>query len=264
MEAMSEDKKKELLIENIKEMKKGSYEEMWLITVYSLSSYFKSLFSFGCRSKVTRDNINVIKEMFGVLSTERKLLNYILRNLNSFHIESTENVIAMLDELNDKTVEYYYSVIEDIEEACECSEEFRGIRPKKHFSTLTQSDSYASEVVALALDKSAIKAFLGYEEEFWEFVKARENSEFTTKYEAASHMIHVIPLRNDEVICDVKFFIPEVVDLGTALLALKAYQKIYAIYKSIGKPKVDLVMSDAKAEEFESKYLPTLSKKLIN
>ena len=100
------------LTDDIKEMKKGSYEEMWLITVYGLASYFKSLFSFGFRSNVTRDNINVIKEMFGILSTERKLLNYILKNMESFHVESTEDVISMLDSLNDKTVEYYYHVID--------------------------------------------------------------------------------------------------------------------------------------------------------
>ena len=50
------------LTEDIKSMKKGSYEQMWLITMYGLGSYFKSLFRFG-NSNVTRDNLNVIKEI---------------------------------------------------------------------------------------------------------------------------------------------------------------------------------------------------------
>ena len=70
MYSIGDKTKKDILIDDIKEMKKGSYEEMWLITVYGLASYFKSLFSFGFRSNVTRDNINVIKQMFGFLSTE--------------------------------------------------------------------------------------------------------------------------------------------------------------------------------------------------
>ena len=52
---------REEVTEDIKSMKKGSYEQMWLITMYSLSSYFKSLFAFGSRSNVTKDNLNVIK-----------------------------------------------------------------------------------------------------------------------------------------------------------------------------------------------------------
>ena len=57
---------REEVTEDIKSMKKGSYEQMWLITMYGLSSYFKSLFRFGKNSKVTKDNINVIKEMFSI------------------------------------------------------------------------------------------------------------------------------------------------------------------------------------------------------
>ena len=263
MEYVSSERKREILVDDIRGMKKGSYEEMWLITVYGLSSYFKSLFSFGFKSNVTKDNLNVIKEMFNILSTERRLLNYVLKNLDSFHVESTEDVIGMLDELNDKTVEYYYNVIEDIEDACECRDEHRGIRPRKNFDTLTQSSSYASEVVALAIDKKAIKEFLGYEDEFWKFVKEREKGEIKVSYEVASHLVQVIPLYKNDVVNDVLFYIPSVVDLRTALLALQAYQKIYAIYKCIGKNKVSLEDVDHKAEEFESKYLPDLSKKLI-
>ena len=101
------------LTDDIKSMKKGSYEQMWLITMYGLGSYFKSLFRFGGSSKVTRDNLNVIKEMFGILKTEREMLNFILRNLDKFDITSTQDVVQMLDELNDKTVEYYYEGVQD-------------------------------------------------------------------------------------------------------------------------------------------------------
>ena len=59
--------KKENILTDIESMKKGSYEQMMLITVYSLSSYFRSLFAFGNKSDVTKDNLNVIKEMFRIL-----------------------------------------------------------------------------------------------------------------------------------------------------------------------------------------------------
>ena len=87
---------KQEVTEDIKSMKKGSYEQMLLITMYGLGSYFKSLFKFG-NSDVTRDNLNVIKEMFNILKTERELLNFILKNMDRFEISSTQDVVQMLD-----------------------------------------------------------------------------------------------------------------------------------------------------------------------
>ena len=256
--------KKEVLLEELKDMKSGSYEEMWLITVYGLSSYFKSLFSFGFNSNVTKDNINVIKEMFKILYTERKLLNFILKNLDSFHLDSTEDVIRMLDELNDKTVEYYYHIIEDIENACECEQEFRGSRPRKEFPTLIQSSSYANEVVALALNKKAVIEFLGYEEDFLKFIKDRDNCDLRVEAETASNIVAVVPIMHEDNVADVKFVLPEVVDLETALLAIKTYQKIYSIYKCIGGPLVKDEISQDKAIQFENDYLPKLSQLMLH
>ena len=257
--------KKERLEKDLRDMRSGSYEEMWLITVYGLSSYFKSLFSFGFKSNVTKDNINVIKEMFNILFTERKMLNFMLKNLDKFHLNSTEDVIQMLDELNEKTVEYYYHIIEDIETACECGQEFRGARPRKDFPTLTQSDSYASEVVALSLNKKAIREFLGYEEEFWKFIEGKDNCDIKVSEEAAKAMSYAIPLTHgNDIVVDVKFMIPEVVDLSTALLAIQTYQKVYAIYKQIGKPIVREEVSKEKEKQFESDYLPKLSQIMIH
>jgi hypothetical protein len=257
--------KKEELEKEIRDMRSGSYEEMWLITVYGLSSYFKSLFSFGFKSNVTKDNINVIKEMFNILFTERKMLNFMLKNLDKFHLNSTADVIKMLDELNDKTVEYYYHIIEDIETACECGQEFRGTRPRKDFPTLTQSDSYASEVVALSLNKKSIREFLGYEEEFWKFIEGKDNCDIKVSEEAAKAMAYAIPLSNgDNIVHDVKFMIPEVVDLSTALLAIQTYQKVYALYKRIGMPIVREEINKEKTEQFEIDYLPRLSQVMIH
>ena len=256
--------KKEVLIDELTDMKKGSYEEMWLITVYGLSSYFKSLFAFGYKSKVTKDNLNVIKEMFKILYTERKIFNYILKNLDRFYLSSTEDVINMLDELNGKTVEYYYHVIEDIEDACELKEELRGTRPRKEFPTLIQSSSYANEVVALALNKKAVIEFLGYEEDFLKFIKDRDNCDLKVEAETASNIVAVVPIMHEDDVADVKFILPEVVDLETALLAIKTYQKIYSIYKCIGGPLVKDEISQDKAIQFENDYLPKLSQLMLH
>ena len=247
------------LTEDIKSMKKGSYEQMWLITMYGLGSYFKSLFRFG-NSNVTRDNLNVIKEMFGILKTEREMLNFILKNLDRFEINSTQDVVQMLDELNDKTVEYYYEVIEEIEDAVDMGEERRGIRPVKHFPTLIQSSSYANEVKALALDKKAIKEFLGYEEEFWKYISSMDKTDVRVPYEGAKGLSYAVPLYDGDtgMVEGIKMYIPEISDLSTALLAIQIYEKAYSIWKCLGKQYIPIEFAFERQEEFEKTYLPKM------
>ena len=226
---------KEELIKEIKAMKQGSIEQMALVTYYSLASYFKSLLTFGRKSTVTKDNLNVIKEMYNILKKENQLLNFILRNVLQFDVDATAKVVEMLDSLNDKTVQYYYEVIEEIETACECNEERRGLRPRKDFSTIVQSDTYATEVIALAENLDSLKVFLDYEPEFWIFIKpyiktARAN------LETMSGMFYAIPIidENDKV-CGISLLVPEIVDLKSALLCIKLYEEAYRIYKFRGK-----------------------------
>ncbi len=245
---------------DINNMKKGSYEQMWLITMYGLSSYFKALFTFGSRSNVTRDNLNVIKEMFGILKTEREMLNFILRNLEKFDIDATQEVVQMLDDLNDKTVEYYYGVIDDIEEAVDMKEERRGTRPVKHFPTLIQGNSYANEVKALALNKKTIKEFLGYEEEFWQFIANKDKTEVRVPYEGAKNMSYATALHDSETgnVVDIIMYIPEIADLGSALLAIQTYEKAYSIWKCLGKKYIPIEFTFERQEEFEKTYLPKM------
>ena len=253
------------LTDDIKSMKKGSYEQMWLITMYGLSSYFKSLFRFGKNSKVTKDNINVIKEMFSILKTEREMLNFILKNLERFEISSTQGVVQMLDELNDKTVEYYYGVIDEIEDAVDMGEEFRATRPVKHFPTLIQSNSYANEVKALALNKQAIREFLGYEEEFWKYIESMDRSGVVVSYEGAEALSHAIALYdgNTGYVSELRMYVPEISDLASALLAIQTYEKAYGIWKCLGKEFVPIEFAFERQEEFEKAYLPCLDEEVL-
>ena len=248
------------LTDDIKTMKKGSYEQMCLITMYSLGSYFKSLFTFGGRSNVTRDNLNVIKEMFSILKTEREMLNFILRNLDKFDVSATEDVFQMLDDLNDKTIEYYYSVIDEIEDAVDMKEERRGTRPVKHFPTLIQGNSYANEVKGLALNKQAIREFLGYEDEFWAYIADKDKSAIRVPYEAAKGLAYAVPLHSSETneVVDIKMYVPEIADLSSALLAIQTYEKAYGIWKCLGKKYIPIDFTFERQEEFEKSYLPKM------
>lgn len=235
MQLQSTEQRKDSLTQEIKNMKNGQIEEMALVSFYSLESYFKSLFTFGSKSSTTKDTLNVIKEMFQIVKRERTIFNYILNNMEQFNVDAIEDVVTILDDLNDKTLEYYYRVIDEIEDAIDMKDERRSIRPRKNFDTLTQTDSYARDVIALAERKSDIKSFLGYEEEFWQYIKGIERSVEVTS-DIAQEIAYVTALiDNDNKVSGMKLLVPDVVDLKTALTAIKCYAKAYNLYKMIGK-----------------------------
>ena len=144
-------------------------------------------------------------------------------------------------------------------------EERRGIRPVKHFPTLIQSNSYANEVKALAINKQAIREFLGYEEEFWTYIKDMDKTDVRVPYEGHEALSHAFPLYDgDDIVTGLKMYIPEISDLASALLAIQTYEKAHSIWKCLGKKYVPIEFAFERQEEFEHTYLPNLdSDKLV-
>ena len=66
---------------NISGMKQGGFNQIFLISFYSLNSYFKSIIAFGRKHPITKDNLNIIKEVYQIFLKERKLLNFILKKM---------------------------------------------------------------------------------------------------------------------------------------------------------------------------------------
>ncbi len=258
-------KGKDGILEDIQRMKSGSFEQMYLTTIYGLGSYFKSLFVFGINNKITRDNLNVISEMFRILKTERIFLNYILRHLDEFDIAATEDVVAMLDEANDEAVLFYYDVINDIEDAADLHEEWRGTRRKQSQPTLIQSTSYAKEVVALSENLESLKQFLGFETDFWSYIKDKVR-EVDYPGDEAKEMFYAKPLLDpDSMVVGIIVLVPKVVDLRTALLAIKIYNEAHDIYYMVGRTydKSQMSKCDTLQHEYEEQYIAKKANKLL-
>lgn len=260
----SEDEK-QLLQQDIIDMKKGSLEEMALITFYSLASFWKSLMTFGLQSKITKDNLNVIKEMFSILRKERTLLNYILQNIDDFDLDATSDVVTLLDELNDDTVAYYYRVIEDIEDACETKQEYRGLRPRTFRPTLIDSNNYSNEVIALGENFNSLKEFLGFEEEFWTFIKNHIN--YVDRTSENTKTASATPILDEKgYVSSINIVIPQVKDLSSALTTIAIYKKAYEIYKMLGTNfnKENIESSSNLEETYQEVYLPKKTKQILN
>ncbi len=253
------------LTRDIREMKNGSIEQMCLITFYSLGSYFKSLFTFGSSNKVTRDSLNIIKEMFSILRTERSLLNFILKNIDSFDVNAAQDVVRMLDDVNDDTVRYYYNLIDDIEDAAEFEQEYRGYRPRNGYPTLIEDNTYSGKVIALSENLEDLKSFLGFEDDFWEFIKDK-TKKVDTSVDIMDKMVYAIPICNHEgLIVSLQLMLPKVYNLESALIAIRVYKKAYEIYKLIGKKLENEIISDANQlqDVYKKEYLPRKAKDIL-
>lgn len=223
---------------DIKEMKKGSFEEIALITYYSLKNYFKSLSAFGWNNKTTKDNLKIISEMFIILKRERFLLNYILRNRSQIDPEIALNLIADLDKLNDQTVLYYYKIMDDIEVACETKKDYYGNRSPKDFLTLIEENTFFIKVAALTSKIPELKILLNYEEEFWTFI-----TPLIRTCQLPSSLNDKVPYvreiyDNENQIVSLTILLPEIVDYESALINLNLLQKAYNIYKSLNQTTI--------------------------
>lgn len=256
------DKEKKEFIKEIKTMKYGSIEEMILITLYSLISYLKSLIVFGKDSKATKDNLNFIKEIYDILKLENKLLNYILKQIHKIDINACSYVIEMLDSLNDQTIRYYYDLIDDIEIAAQMKNEFRALRANKTFPTLIQTYSYITEVTALGEDSNSLKNFLGFENEFWDYIQDKvETIAFSDDVQKNAK---VEPIVKNNIVIDMVLKVPEIVNLQTSLLAIKIYCNAYELYRMLGCNYNKKAINDCNLQKkYYVEYLVNKSKRIF-
>lgn len=253
--------KKEEIEERIINTKKENIEEHFLVTMYSLKAYVQSLFKFGARSDATKDALRVRKEFIRILKEENSLFRFMLKNLDIMNLEAASDLIDKLDDLNSTTVLYYYGVLDDIEEAVELDSETRAKRMPRHFETLTETNAYRKQVMALAENSKSIKEFLGYPEEFWQFIKGKYHT-IDMSHEVADGMPFVATIQdNDGNISDIRMVCPEPTDLYTALIAIQNYVKAYEIYKAIGTKAKDFKYDDKVAEDIKLKYSQNLNAK---
>ncbi len=247
------------LIRYMNEMKSGSIEQMILTIRYCLEAYFRSLIVFGSDNKVTRENIEIIKEMFKILNTERSFLDYIRQNIDHFDIEASQDVVFLLDSINDETVEYYYGLMNDIDDAIDLVQEFRGYRPRIPFPSLLNDPSYAIKVIALGENLDSIQEFLGFEEDFWQYINER------TEFEDEINTPGVYPISNstnDPI--DLKIVLPKVTNLDSALQVIKLYRKAYEMYQILNKPFNKELETDTDLEEkYQNVYLINKARKTL-
>ena len=194
-----------------------------------------------------------------ILSEENKLLNIILKNSVNKDITAIDDLIDKLNDLADTTITYYYSLLDDIEKEIEFNRRYPYRRLPKNFKTLIETNEFKLMAHGLSLTIEDIKKYLGYDDDFWSYIKNK--IKFIKKpyldYDLKMHYYGVWYEFNERkeltklIIC-----IPEIVDLKTAQIAIHEFRHAHDIYTS--KIQEDSILEDiAKQEEdkFKTDYL---------
>lgn len=255
------------LKDEITDIKKDNIEEILLITKYCFTALIKSIIAFGTNHQITKDVINVYKEFFNIIIEEQKYLQFILKYIDILDVNEVNNYLFKLDDINEETIKYYYSVLDGIEDACDMKREWKAKRPSKNFNSLIETNEYSNELLGLILTMKEVKEFLNYEESFWQYIKDRTFIIDNNEVEDNSIYGVILKLDNDYLI-DIKILIPKIINLETTLINIHELKHAYDLYKVL---ETKLTKSDKEYEEyaknleqdFKEKYLPKKYKKMI-
>lgn len=226
-------------------------EEIILMVKYCLVAYAKSVISFGFKHSVTSEVVRVWKEFLSIVIEEKNLLNKIVEYGLFVDVDEVYNFLDELDDLNEETILYYYRVLDDIETACEMGDSWRATRPKRDFRTLIEIDEYRKKLYALTLSLENVKEFLGYEEDFWIYIKTRVLF-LDSHFEEDNDFYGVnIKLDDSNFLIDMKVLVPRIINLETALVNVHEFNHAYYLYKTLGYP---IVNDDIFYEEMTKSY----------
>ncbi len=255
-------KEKANLKDEITDIKKEDLEEIILITKYCFNALIKSIITFGINHQITKEVINVFKEFLSIINEEKKYLNFLLEHSNILDANEVNKYLFKLDDINEKTIKYYYEVLDGIEDACDTKIEWKSKRPNKSFNSLIETDEYINELVGLTITMKEIKEFLNYEESFWEYIKDKFFIVNSTEVEDNS-IYGVILKLDDDYLIDIKIIIPKIINMETALINIHELKHAYDLYKVLGNKIIKTNEEyEYSAKEYEQDFkVKYLSKK---
>lgn len=179
----------------------------------------------------------------------------ILKNGINKNIAAINNLIDKLDDLADKTIIYYYNLLDDLEQEIEIDKGQPYKRLPKNFETLLENNEFKFMVYGLDLTIDDIKNYLDYDETFWNYIKDKIKvfKNPYLDYDLKMNYYGVwYDLDENKELTKLIICIPKIVDLKTAQIALHELKHAHNIYMSILKED-SILEKNAKQEEYKFK-----------
>lgn len=246
---------RKILKEEVNEIKRQNWEETKDLLIYGLSQYFKSLLKYGRNSKITNNNIKVLKMYWDNLQEEENYYALLLHNQNLLSTAETLDFLADIDNWKEQFLKYLYDCLDSLEDSYEMGIEHRAKLPRKDLVFLTETPKYRKEIVRLLLGNSFLQDYFKYPQEFWSYMQNRTIvlNDGIDDYD----FIGVYPkLDKDNHILAIKMYIPQIIDLQTMLVTIHEYNHAYMLYFQLGE-KMQNYDYEALAKGEEARFLET-------
>lgn len=204
---------------------------LWLKTISS------SIITFGISSKATKEAIKALKEYESILKIENSIYVILYKCAECIEDEAVGVYLEELFQLGEDTFNYYASFLDDILIACDLKQEHRIIRDKKNFQTLLESNEFFNKLFELTINENDVLDFLNISDDFLDFVNENTLKTIYVDYnlEREREFIGVnYKLDENSSLKDIKIFVPNIIDLNTALIFTHTCYSAYALYQRLG------------------------------
>lgn len=255
---MTKGEKKDLLYE-INDIRKLNIEQNFLIIKYLINVFLGSISHFGFKSIVTKEVLNLFNKYKKISNRENNIYDFLLKNYKLINISECFELIDNLDELNSKTIEYFYSAIDDILDACYTKEEIRARHNKRNFKTLDETDEYEFETRILLINYKDIKDYLSYPDNFWNYISSRITI-------VDSHVdeieYKVFNEYENKILKNMKLIMPNVINVNTANIVLYELKCAYCLYNFLGN-SIDEDIIYSKISKQDNKFKEYVMRKKV-
>ncbi len=242
-----------------------------LDNLYHMFDFFKtwlktisqSIIIFGINSKATKECLNAFIEYRKSLIAETNLYDYLYRHSKVSENEAVGEYLQDLFQLSEDTYAYYDELLEEILIACDLKQEHRIVRAKKDFQTLIESNEFFAKLLEILIDEDDILAYLKVSKEFMDFINEHDLRTIYIDYNKENEREFIginYKLDENDILKDIKIFVPSIIDLNTALIYCHIVSSAFELYKLLGKkvtPEDDeriLKTSDLQTEIYETQY----------
>lgn len=222
----------DLSVAEINKIKEENWEELYLIIKYSFEALLNYMFFSRSKMNIPKTSLNIIASYIKTFKEERKILNFIINHISYIDKENLELFLEKLNTLNEQTINYFYDLLDNIEDAIDLNDESRMITPK-NFKFLPKNRKIKTDACNLVLSKEFIKGYLGFENDFWTFIDERTVFTDEVKISKIDYKYGI----GEQI--KLSLFLPPITDLETALTAVRGYNKAHIIYLSNKKTRLE-------------------------
>ena len=207
----------------------------------------------GLKENFLQELIKIKNEYINIINCDTELMKKILCNANKYNSEAVDILLDKLDILMEKTVRYYYNLIDDYESELSIERNHPYKKIPKKIATLIDSEIYYKEVQGLSLTIDDIKDYLNYDNNFWNFIFSKTKI-ITNPYDNYDSKIDLYGVWHNNNLNSIKICVPEVIDLKTAQIAIHEFRHAHDLY--LNKFFNDNLEQEAMSEEqkFKENY----------